>query len=201
MNFNLAENVSLVHGDYEQITRVVHNLIDNAVKFVNEDGNIEITTQNKGEKMLIAIKNSGSIIPEEKLNKIWSRFSKLDMSRGLKKDSSGLGLSIIKEIIQAHGEQVQVYSNELLGGCVYIFLCLRILLIRRVRKLRFLIKRSRIGFSFREKQEQHKNKEIHEQENFIFMFVDLFVFVLGASSDRSNVNSHCWVLLVFLQHT
>ncbi len=120
MNFNLAENVSLVHGDYEQITRVVHNLIDNAVKFVNEDGNIEITTQNKGEKMLIAIKNSGSIIPEEKLNKIWSRFSKLDMSRGLKKDSSGLGLSIIKEIIQAHGEQVQVYSNELLG-VVFIF--------------------------------------------------------------------------------
>lgn len=120
MNFNLAEDAILVHADYEQITRVVHNLIDNAVKFVNEDGNIEITTQRKGDKMLVGIKNSGSVIPEEKLNEIWGRFSKLDISRGLKKDSSGLGLSIIKEIIHAHGEQVQVYSNELLG-VVFIF--------------------------------------------------------------------------------
>jgi len=120
INFNLSEGSSLVHADSEQITRVVHNLIDNAVKFVNEDGNIEITTQQKSDKVLIGIKNSGSIIPEEKLNKIWGRFSKLDLSRGMKKDSSGLGLSIVKEIIYAHGEQVEVYSNELLG-VVFIF--------------------------------------------------------------------------------
>ncbi len=100
------------------------------------------------------------------------------MSRGLKKDSSGLGLSIIKEIIQAHGEQVQVYSNELLG-VVFIFSLSTHFIDKKSKKVKILIKRSRIGFSFREKQEQHKNKEIHETGKFHFMFVDLFCFCIG----------------------
>lgn len=104
-----------VEGDINLLERVVYNLVDNAVKFVNDNGNIELKTTIKDNKVLVGIRNSGTLIPKDKLDLIWERFAKLDLSRGMEKKSSGLGLSIVKEIIDMHNEKIDVYSSEKLG--------------------------------------------------------------------------------------
>lgn len=115
VTFKLASGNTMVEGDKDLIERVIYNLVDNAVKFVDEHGVLELMTNLKENKLLIGIRNTGTPIPQEKLAKIWPRFSKLDHSRGLNKGSSGLGLAIVKEILDAHGEKIDVYSNEYLG--------------------------------------------------------------------------------------
>ncbi len=111
----LSDEKVLAHADPNAIQRVVYNLIDNALKFVDMGGAIRIKTEIKGEKWLVGIQNSGALIPQEKLASIWDRFNKLDDSRGQRKESSGLGLAIIREIIRVHEEKIEVYSNEQVG--------------------------------------------------------------------------------------
>lgn len=115
VSMKLSDGTAMIEGDRSLVERLVYNLIDNAVKFVKEDGLLELMTEIKESKVLIGVRNTGDIIPEDQLNKIWNRFSKLDYSRGIEKKSSGLGLAIVKEIIDAHGEKIDVYSNEYLG--------------------------------------------------------------------------------------
>lgn len=108
------ENV-LAHGDVSGINRVIYNLLDNATKFVERGGTISIRTDLRNDKYFIGIGNTGKILTDEQQNKIWDRFEKLDPSRGVENKSSGLGLSIVREIIKAHGEKIDVYSNEDIG--------------------------------------------------------------------------------------
>lgn len=111
----LATGDVRVEGDPVLIERVIYNLMDNAVKFVDQDGTLELLTDIKENKILVGIRNTGAAIPEEKLSHIWQRFMKGDTSRGLEKRSSGLGLAIVKEILDAHDEKIDVYSNPYLG--------------------------------------------------------------------------------------
>lgn len=106
----------IVSGDMNKIQRVIYNLIDNAVKFSNNDSVIRIETSIKNEKVLISVKDSGIGIPSDSIHKIWDRFYKTDLSRGRDKRGSGLGLAIIKEIIQAHNEHINVVSTEGVGS-------------------------------------------------------------------------------------
>jgi len=115
LHINLSDQKVLAHADEDAMRRVVYNLLDNALKFINEDGDLRVKSELKGNKFLIGIQNTGPIIPKEKLDTIWDRFNKLDDSRGREKDSSGLGLAIIKEIIRAHDEKIEVYSDENVG--------------------------------------------------------------------------------------
>ncbi len=110
-----ANEKQLVHGDKLKIGQVIYNLIDNAIKFSNDNSNIYITITEKGEKVHISIRDVGCGIPKEKLPKIWDRFYKSDSSRGRDKKGSGLGLSIVKEILQAHNENIDVISTEGVG--------------------------------------------------------------------------------------
>ena len=71
--------------------------------------------QEKGEKAQISIKDTGCGIAKEDIDKIWDRFYKSDSSRGRDKKGSGLGLSITKEVIQAHGENIDVVSTVGVG--------------------------------------------------------------------------------------
>lgn len=104
-----------VRADESKIQRVVYNLIDNAIKFSPNDSEITIDTTARNEKVFISVKDTGIGIPKESLNKIWERFYKTDLSRGRDKKGSGLGLSIVKEVIQAHDENIDVISTEGVG--------------------------------------------------------------------------------------
>ncbi|MBS7527337.1 HAMP domain-containing histidine kinase [Fusibacter paucivorans] len=115
LTIEFSKEKVLAHGDLASIQRVVYNLLDNATKFVEEDGAISIRTELKNDKYYVGISNTGRVLDEKELSVIWDRFSKLDKSRGLEKTSSGLGLSIVREIIKAHHETIEVYSNQDIG--------------------------------------------------------------------------------------
>lgn len=114
-NITYANSVQNVKEDKGRIQQVIYNLIDNAIKFSKENSYIYITVKEKGEKAQISIKDTGCGIAKEDIDKIWDRFYKSDSSRGRDKKGSGLGLSITKEVIQAHGENIDVVSTVGVG--------------------------------------------------------------------------------------
>lgn len=104
-----------VIADMDKIQQVLYNLLDNAIKFSHHDSLIKIETTEKHNKIFISVKDTGIGIPKDDLKLIWDRFYKSDLSRGKDKKGTGLGLSITKEIIQAHGENINVISTEGVG--------------------------------------------------------------------------------------
>lgn len=110
-----SEKELYVDADLSKIQQVLYNLIDNAIKFSNQDSSIRITTEEKGNKVYVAVKDFGIGIPKDSIKKIWERFYKTDISRGKDKRGTGLGLSITKEIIASHKENINVVSTENVG--------------------------------------------------------------------------------------
>ncbi len=110
-----ADNIQMVYGETGKIQQVLYNLIDNAIKFSHNGATIYIQAYPKHEKIFISVKDTGIGIPKDSIKKIWERFYKTDLSRGKDKKGTGLGLSIVKEIIQAHGENIDVISTEGVG--------------------------------------------------------------------------------------
>ncbi|MCH5267178.1 MAG: GHKL domain-containing protein [Lachnospiraceae bacterium] len=104
-----------VEADQPKIQRVIQNLVDNAIKFSHTNSVIEIHTTRKHHKVFVSVKDHGIGITREEEQKIWDRFYKSDRSRGKDKTGTGLGLSITKEIIDAHGENINVISTEGVG--------------------------------------------------------------------------------------
>lgn len=107
-----------VIGDKDRLIQVVTNLIDNAIKYTNEGGSIEVMTRVKGDKVYVSVFNSGEKIKDEDLKQIWSRFYKADKARS-SKISTGLGLSIVRSILTQLGEDVWVENKD--SGVVFTF--------------------------------------------------------------------------------
>ena len=105
----------MVMADQTKIQQVVYNLIDNAIKFSNQNSKIYVSIQDVNDKVFISIKDTGMGIPKDSVNKIWDRFYKSDSSRGKDKAGTGLGLSIVKEVISSHNENINVVSTEGVG--------------------------------------------------------------------------------------
>lgn len=100
-----------VQADMDKIQQVLYNLIDNAIKFSHNNSTITVETAEKKNKIFVSVKDTGIGIPKEDIKQIWDRFYKSDASRGKDKKGTGLGLSITKEIITAHGENINVIST------------------------------------------------------------------------------------------
>ena len=112
MEVELPELGVSVHAFEDAVTQVLYNLLDNAVKFVNEGGTLGIRVQRQGGKAVIAVRNTGAVIPPEELPLIFDRFHKTDKSRSSDRDGAGLGLYIVKTMVLAHGEDVYVTSAD-----------------------------------------------------------------------------------------
>ncbi len=104
-----------VTADRSKIQQVLYNLLDNAIKFSSPESMITIETTEKGDKVFVSVKDRGIGIPKGSIPKVWDRFYKSDLSRGKDKKGTGLGLAIVKEIIQAHGENINIISTEGVG--------------------------------------------------------------------------------------
>lgn len=104
-----------VLADMDKIQQVLYNLLDNAIKFSHHNSCIKLETTEKHNKIFVSVKDTGIGIPKDDLKLIWDRFYKSDLSRGKDKKGTGLGLSITKEIIQSHGEHINVISTESVG--------------------------------------------------------------------------------------
>ena len=112
MDAQLPEDPILVWGDQDAITQVCYNLLDNAIKFSQEGGELGISITVKGSKASIAISNEGQTIPPEELPLIFDRFHKTDHSRSADRDGVGLGLYIVKTILNSHKENITCTSEN-----------------------------------------------------------------------------------------
>jgi two-component system, OmpR family, phosphate regulon sensor histidine kinase PhoR len=106
-----------VYADKEKIRQVLINLVDNAIKYGKQGGTIEASFYKlDGERVLIEISDEGTGIGEEHLPRIFERFYRTDQARNRKIGGSGLGLSICKHIIEAHGQTIHVRSKPDVGS-------------------------------------------------------------------------------------
>lgn len=100
-----------VVGDEDAIYRVIYNLIENAVKFTEEKGIVTIKIIDDGDKVYISVKNTGKGIRSEDLPHVFDRFFKADKSRGLDAKGLGLGLYMVKSIVNAHNQKIWAKSE------------------------------------------------------------------------------------------
>lgn len=114
-----GEESIMVWADEFQIEEVLTNYISNAVNYCSGERRIIITTAVEGEKVRIAIYNTGELIPEEEQDKVWVKFYKVDKARSREYGGTGIGLSIVKAIMEAHNQQYGVYNKE--HGVVFWF--------------------------------------------------------------------------------
>ena len=97
-------------GDHDLMGQVLYNLLDNAIKFTNEGGEIRISLSREPGRIGCAIRNTGDGIPPEEMPQIFERFYKSDRSRSLDKNGMGLGLYIVKTVINLHQGEITVRS-------------------------------------------------------------------------------------------
>ena len=100
------------YADRDSITRVITNLLDNAIKFTDKGGSIRVSVTTKAHEVIVSVRNTGSGIPEEQRAMIFNRFYKADMSRSRNKSGTGIGLYLVKNILRAHGKDIIVESEE-----------------------------------------------------------------------------------------
>ncbi|AHM57389.1 sensor histidine kinase ResE [Peptoclostridium acidaminophilum DSM 3953] len=106
-----------VYADREKIERAIVNYLDNAFKNVDTGGEISVRLIQSEASVRLEVENSGSRIPEKELELIWHQFYKLDKSRSRSLGGSGLGLSIVKEIVSLHNGNCGAYNTE--NGVVF----------------------------------------------------------------------------------
>lgn len=108
-----------VKGEQDAITQVCYNILDNAVKFAYRKTAIWVKIWKQESKVYVSIKNSGDVISEAELPHIFDRFHKSDKSRSMDKDGVGLGLYIVKNVINSYGEKIMVRSEN--GETEFVF--------------------------------------------------------------------------------
>jgi two-component system phosphate regulon sensor histidine kinase PhoR len=106
------DNEIQVFGDSESLKQVFINLIDNAIKYTAEDGIIVVKLTDAEKNVSISVLDNGIGIPKKDLARIFERFYRVDKNRSRDRGGSGLGLSIVKHILEAHNTQIKVESEE-----------------------------------------------------------------------------------------
>jgi two-component system phosphate regulon sensor histidine kinase PhoR len=109
-------------ADSEQLQRAVDNLVDNAVKYNKQNGQIHFRTRKQGDSICLEVEDTGIGIPEENLPRIFERFYRVDKARSRELGGTGLGLSIVKHIAERHGGRVEVTSRLGQGSCFSLYL-------------------------------------------------------------------------------
>jgi len=102
-------------ADREMIQQVVNNLVTNSIKYGKEDGRTTVGIYDMNDKILLEISDDGIGIDQQHLNRIFERFYRIDKNRSRQYGGSGLGLSIVKHIVEAHKQSVNVRSTMGVG--------------------------------------------------------------------------------------
>lgn len=98
----------IILGDCHILMRAIKNLVENAVRYVNDNGTIRLTGLTQRNQYIFKVYNSGSRVPEESLSAVWDVFYKVDESRKHEEDTYGIGLAIVKSAVKLHRGQVEV---------------------------------------------------------------------------------------------
>lgn len=117
---NLVEPDTRIIADPEQLRRVINNIIGNSVKYMdNKKGVIDIRILDEVDSIRVEIEDNGKGIAAKDLSKIFERFYRTDASRNSSKGGSGIGLSIVKKIVEDHGGYIWATSKEGEGTCLH----------------------------------------------------------------------------------
>ena len=100
------------------IKRVLRNLVENAVKYT-EHGGVSVRAESSGDEIRFSVADTGIGIPEEELQRIFERFYRVDKDRARSSGGSGIGLAIVKHIVQLHGGSVWAESQLGMGTAVF----------------------------------------------------------------------------------
>ncbi len=112
VDVELAKTVPVVmEGDSARLRQMVRNVLDNAIKYTPSGGKVYVELDRSGEEVLLRVSDTGIGIPANALPNIFDRFYRVDQARTREEGGSGLGLSIVKQIIEAHGGRVSVQSE------------------------------------------------------------------------------------------
>lgn len=111
VTIDLSGDGFTVRAAYKHIYELVENIVSNAVKYNKDGGKVEITLHDVGEIGCIYVKDNGIGIPKESLNRVFERFYRVDKGRSTKEGSTGLGLSIVKHIVNCYGGTVNIDSE------------------------------------------------------------------------------------------
>lgn len=114
--------VDKIRGAKEYIQEVMINLLANSVKYTPRNGRIELTITDRGNEILLSVKDTGIGIPEEELSRIFEEFHRADNAKAVERDGTGLGLSLVKQIVEGHNGTVWVESEEGKGSIFYVTL-------------------------------------------------------------------------------
>jgi two-component system phosphate regulon sensor histidine kinase PhoR len=106
-----VEGAPSVEADKRRLTQVVHNLVDNAIKFSSEGGVVVLGAGAANGSATLSVTDSGPGIPRAEQDRIFQRFYQVDRSRSKTRPGTGLGLAIVKHIVQLHGGKVEVESE------------------------------------------------------------------------------------------
>lgn len=118
----VIDNDLEILADNDRIEQVFVNLIENAVKYAKEDSPITIDYEIENEKVVLSVKNDYDVIPREKLKTLFDKFTRVDDSTTRTTRGTGLGLFIVKGLVEAMGGEIRLYSTEECGFCVKVFL-------------------------------------------------------------------------------
>jgi two-component system phosphate regulon sensor histidine kinase PhoR len=113
INFDVTDTDRIkVFGDEQRLQQVLVNLIDNAIKYTPESGTINISLEQREKEVNVIIEDNGIGIPQSDIKRIFERFYRVDKTRSRDVGGSGLGLSIVKHILEAHSSQIRVSSEQ-----------------------------------------------------------------------------------------
>lgn len=121
LTLNIEEDITYT-GDERSIRRLAGILMDNAVKYSSENGNITLTLKKKGKKIFLEVYNDADDLPQGKLDVLFERFYRLDSSRNSGTGGSGIGLSVAKAIVQAHKGKITAENKNGRGLTITVIL-------------------------------------------------------------------------------
>lgn len=120
---NNTENCNVeILADNDRIEQVFVNLIENAIKYSKEDTPITIDCEERENRVVISVKNDYDIIPREKLKTLFDKFTRIDDKTTRTTRGTGLGLFIVKGLVEAMNGEIRLYSNEECGFCVKVYM-------------------------------------------------------------------------------
>jgi signal transduction histidine kinase len=111
LSFDLPDNLPLVSIDWQRVNQVLHNLLENAVAHTGKGGAITVAAAKQGDWVEVSVSDTGEGIPAEDLPNIFERFFRVDRSRARATGGGGLGLTIAKRLVEAHGGKITVQSK------------------------------------------------------------------------------------------
>lgn len=122
IEFNISEDFPLVDADKDRLIQVFVNLLENAAKYANEDSKIVVDATTHEKVAKIYVKNDCNVIPPDKLNRLFEKFVRLDDNTTRTTRGTGLGLFIVKGLVEAMNGTIKLYSDENCGFCVELTL-------------------------------------------------------------------------------